>query len=171
MSLTVGLDVGGTKVAAGVVDDRGAVIEKLRRPTPAADPEQIARMIAEVVSELRGRHQIEAVGIGAAGFVNESRTAVLFAPHLAWRDDPLEKRVESLVRLPVVIDNDANASVWAEARFGAARGQQNVVLLAIGTGIGGGLMLGGQLYRGRWGMAGRARSLPGRPGRPPVRLR
>jgi glucokinase len=154
MSLTVGLDVGGTKVAAGVVDDRGAIIEKLRRPTPAADPEQIARVIADVVAELRGRHPVEAVGLGAAGFVGESRAAVRFAPHLAWRDDPLKKRVEDLVGLPVVIDNDANASLWAEARFGAARGHDNVVLLAIGTGIGGGIMLGGQLYRGRWGMAG-----------------
>jgi glucokinase len=154
MSLTVGLDVGGTKVAAGVVDARGAIIEKLRRPTPAADPEQIARVIAAVVADLRSRHTVEAVGLGAAGFVSESRATVLFAPHLAWRDDPLKKRVEDLVGLPVVVDNDANASVWAEARFGAARGHQNVVLLAIGTGIGGGLMLGGQIYRGRWGMAG-----------------
>lgn len=154
MSLTVGLDVGGTKVAAGVVDHRGAVVERLKRSTPASDPEHIAQTIAAVVVDLRGRHRVEAVGLGAAGFVNEFRSDVLFAPHLAWRNDPLKKRVEDLVGLPVVMDNDANASVWAEARFGAARGHQNVVLLAIGTGIGGGIMLGGQLYRGRWGMAG-----------------
>jgi glucokinase len=154
MSLTIGLDVGGTKVAAGVVDDRGRIVEKLRRSTPAADPEHTAQVIGTVVTELCHRHPVEAVGLGAAGFVNESRTAVMFAPNLAWRDEPLKKRVEDLVGLPVVVENDANAIAWAEVRFGAARGHDYVVLLAVGTGIGGGIVLGGSLYRGRWGMGG-----------------
>ena len=154
MTLTIGLDVGGTKVAAGVVDDHGRVLEKLKRSTPAADPEHTAAVIAAVITELSGRHQVAAVGLGAAGFVNESRTAVMFAPNLAWRDEPLRKRVEDLVGLPVIMENDANAGVWAEVRFGSARGHQDVVLLAVGTGIGCGIVLGGQLYRGRWGMAG-----------------
>jgi glucokinase len=154
MTLTIGLDVGGTKVAAGVVDDHGRVLEKLKRSTPAADPEHTAEVIGAVITELSGRHPVAAVGLGAAGFVNESRTAVMFAPNLAWRDEPLRKRVEDLVGLPVIMENDANAGVWAEVRFGSARGHQDVVLLAIGTGIGCGIVLGGQLYRGRWGMAG-----------------
>ena len=154
MTLTIGLDVGGTKVAAGVVDGQGRVLEKLKRSTPAAEPEHTAEVIGAVITELSGRHPVAAVGLGAAGFVNESRTAVMFAPNLAWRDEPLRKRVEDLVGLPVVMENDANAGVWAEVRFGSARGHQDVVLLAVGTGIGCGIVLGGQLYRGRWGMAG-----------------
>ena len=154
MGLTVGLDVGGTKVAAGVVDRRGTIVEKLKRSTPAAEPSRTAQVIAAVVTELRGRHPVQAVGLGAAGFVNSARAAVMFAPNLAWRDEPLKQRVEDLVGLPVVMDNDANASAWAEVRFGAGRGYENIVFLSIGTGIGGGLVLGGELYRGGWGMAG-----------------
>jgi glucokinase len=154
VGLTVGIDVGGTKVAAGVVDDQGRIVEKLRRSTPAADAGHTAEVIADVVTELRGRHPVQAVGLGAAGFVDRARQAVIFAPNLAWRDEPLKQRVEDLVGLPVVMDNDANASAWAEVRFGAARGHDDVVFLAIGTGIGGALVLGGGLYRGRWGMAG-----------------
>ena len=154
MGLNVGLDVGGTKVAAGVVDRRGTIVEKLKRSTPAAEPSRTAQVIAAVVAELRGRHPVQAVGLGAAGFVNSARAAVMFAPNLAWRDEPLKQRVEDLVGLPVVMDNDANASAWAEVRFGAARGHQNIVFLSIGTGIGCGLVLGGELYRGGWGMAG-----------------
>jgi glucokinase len=154
MTLTIGLDVGGTKVAGGVVDEQGRVLEKLKRSTPAADPGHTAEVISAVITELSGRHPVAAVGLGAAGFVNESRTAVMFAPNLAWRAEPLRKRVEDLVGLPVILENDANAGVWAEVRFGSARGHQDVVLLAVGTGIGCGIVLGGQLYRGRWGMAG-----------------
>jgi glucokinase len=154
MVLTIGLDVGGTKVAAGVVDDRGRIVEKLKRSTPAADPERTAQVIAAVITELSGRRPVAAVGLGAAGFVNESRTSVMFAPNLAWRDEPLRKRVEDLVGLPVIMENDANAGIWAELTFGSAQGFRDVVLLAVGTGIGGGIVLDGKLYRGRWGMAG-----------------
>jgi glucokinase len=154
MTLTIGLDVGGTKVAAGVVDDHGKIVEKLKRSTPAADPGRTAQVIAAVITELSGRHPVAAVGLGAAGFVNESRTSVMFAPNLAWRDEPLRKRVEDLAGLPVIMENDANAGAWAELRFGSAAGLRDVVMLAIGTGIGCGIILDGNIYRGRWGMAG-----------------
>jgi glucokinase len=154
MSLTIGVDIGGTKIAAGVVDEQGKIIEKLRRLTPSGSPERTERVIAEVVADLLGRHQVHAVGLGAAGFIDETRANVRFAPNLAWRDEPLRTRVEDLIGLPVVVENDANASAWAEARFGAARGHAHVIFLSIGTGIGGGIVLDGRLYRGRWGMAG-----------------
>ena len=154
MSLTIGVDVGGTKVAAGVVDEYGKIIESVRRPTPSASPGQTEQVIAEAVTDLRGRHQVTAVGLGAAGFVDESRATIRFAPNLAWRDEPLRQRIEGLVGLPVVVENDANASAWAEVRFGAARGHENVIFVAVGTGIGAGIVLDGKLYRGRWGMAG-----------------
>jgi glucokinase len=154
MSLTIGVDVGGTKVAAGVVDVHGKIIEKLKRSTPAARPDDTADVIAEVVLELLDRYDVTAVGIGAAGFVDETRSTVLFAPNLAWRDEPVKKRVEERIGRKVIVENDANSAAWAEAKMGAARGQQDVMLITVGTGIGAGVVLDGRLYRGRWGSAG-----------------
>jgi glucokinase len=154
MSLAIGVDVGGTKVAAGVVDPAGKIIERVRRPTPAASPAGTEQVIVEVVNELRDRYDVSAVGIGAAGFVDETRSVVLFAPNLAWRDEPVKKRVEDRLGCPVLVDNDANTAAWAEVRFGAAQDQDQVALIAVGTGIGAGLVLDGRLYRGRWGAAG-----------------
>jgi glucokinase len=154
MGLTIGVDVGGTKVAAGAVSDQGQLVEKLLRSTPSASPEQTAVVISDAVGELLGRHPATAVGIGAAGFVDGARSRVVFAPNLAWREEPLREKVAGRIGLPVIVENDANAAAWAEARLGAGRGRDDVVLITVGTGIGGGLVLGGKLYRGRWGMAG-----------------
>jgi glucokinase len=155
MALTIGVDVGGTKVAAGVVDDHGQIIEKVRRPTPSTSPQATAEVIVEVVDLLNGKFEgIEAVGLGAAGFVDETRAVVQFAPNLAWRDEPLRREVESRVGLRVVVENDANATAWGEARFGAGRGEDFLILVALGTGIGGGIIIGGELYRGRFGIGG-----------------
>jgi glucokinase len=154
MGLTIGVDVGGTKVAAGVVDETGQIVEKLKRDTPAAHPESTIDVIAGAVNELQARHEVNAVGIGAAGFVDETRSTVLFAPNLAWRDEPVQKLVEARIGRPVVVENDANAAAWAEARLGAARGQEHVLLITVGTGIGAGIVLDGRLYRGRFGSAG-----------------
>jgi glucokinase len=159
VTLAIGVDVGGTKVAAGVVDEDGRIIAKLKRSTPAASPPQTEQAIADAVTELLAHHQVkgnrvEAIGLGAAGFVDSARATMLFAPNLAWRDEPLKQRVEERLGREVVVDNDANASAWAEARFGAARGYRDVMLVALGTGIGAAIIIDGELYRGRWGMAG-----------------
>ena len=154
MGLTIGVDVGGTKVAAGVVDDSGKIVDKLKRDTPAASPDSTVDVIAGAVSQLLARYDVGAVGIGAAGFVDEVRSTVLFAPNLAWRDEPVKKLVEERIGRPVVVENDANAAAWAEAKLGAARDQEHMMLITVGTGIGAGLMIGGHLYRGRFGMAG-----------------
>ena len=159
MTLAIGVDVGGTKVAAGVVDEDGRIIAKLKRSTPAASPPQTEQAIADAVTELLAHHQVkgnrvEAIGLGAAGFVDSARATMLFAPNLAWRAEPLKERVEERLGREVVVENDANASAWAEARFGAARGYRDVMLVALGTGIGAAIIIGGELYRGRWGIAG-----------------
>jgi glucokinase len=154
MSLTIGIDVGGTKVAAGVVDTSGRIVEKLKRATPAVSPERTAQVIAETVIELANCHPVEAVGIGAAGFVDAVHSGILFAPNLAWRNEPLQRQVEERTGLPVVVENDANAAAWAETMLGAARGHEHVILVAVGTGIGAGIVINGEVYRGRWGMAG-----------------
>ena len=164
MGLTIGVDVGGTKVLAGVVDELGNVLERDRENTPKTDPAAIAEVIGSLVSGLRARHDVEAVGIGAAGFIDLDRANVLFAPNLVWRDEPLTERVSKLIDLPIVVENDANCHAWAEYRFGAARGKRNVVAVIVGTGIGGGLVLDGQLFRGGFGIAaefGHVRAVPG----------
>jgi glucokinase len=96
---------------------------------------------------------VEAAGLGAAGFVDAARSTVLFAPNLAWRNEPLRAAVEQRTGLPVVVENDANAAAWAETRFGAGHGQRFTVTLTVGTGLGGGVVLGGQLVRGAFGAA------------------
>jgi glucokinase len=136
MGLAIGVDIGGTKVAAGVVDDDGRVLTRLRRDTPAHDPDKV-----------------EAAGLGAAGFVDAARSTVLFAPNLAWRNQPLRAAVEQRSGLPVVVENDANAAAWGETRFGAGHGQPHTVTVTVGTGLGGGIVIGGELHRGAFGAA------------------
>ena len=150
--LTIGVDVGGTKVAAGVVDEAGTILARTRRPTPSASPADVEAVIADCVHELREGHQVEAVGVGAAGFIDADRSRVLVAPNLTWRDEPLRDAVAARVELPVVVENDANAAAWAEHRFGAGRGEDHLVAVTVGTGIGGGIVLEGRLYRGRFGI-------------------
>ena len=152
MALAIGIDIGGTKVAAGVVDEDGTIVAQLRRPTPSTDPEAVEHTIAQVVKELRKDHDVVAVGIGAAGFIDAGRSTVLFAPNLAWRDEPLRDEVAKLVDLPVVVENDANSAAWGEHRFGAGQGLQDLICVTVGTGIGGGIVMNGELYRGRWGI-------------------
>jgi len=152
--LTVGVDIGGTKVLGGVVDAQGHVLARARRDTPADDAAKTLDFIAEVVEELAAIHPVAAVGIGAAGWINESRSTVLFAPNLAWRNEPLRDKLAERVGLPVVVENDANAAAWAEFQFGAARDHvESMTMLTIGTGIGGGLVIGGHLIRGAHGIA------------------
>ena len=150
--LTIGVDVGGTKVAAGVVDESGTILARSRHETPSASPSDVEDVIASCVAELREQHEVGAVGVGAAGFIDADRSRVLFAPNLSWRDEPLRDAVASRVGLPVVVENDANAAAWAEHRFGAGKGEDELVAVTVGTGIGGGIVLGGRLYRGRFGI-------------------
>lgn len=153
MALAIGVDIGGTKVAAGVVDEDGTVRALVRRPTPG-DVAGTEDAIAGCVAELAGSYEIVAVGIGAAGWIANDRATVLFSPHLAWRDEPLRASLIGRIGLPVTVENDANAAAWAEYRFGAARGERVVCCVTLGTGIGGGLVVSGTLYRGAFGVAG-----------------
>jgi len=152
MPLAIGVDIGGTKVAGGVVDDEGRVIDTARRDTPGHDVDETERVIAEVVGELAKRHDVVAVGIGAAGWIANDRATVLFSPHLAWRNEPLRDALADRIGSPVTVENDANAAAWAEYRFGAAQGARVVVCVTLGTGIGGGLVVSGVLYRGAYGV-------------------
>jgi glucokinase len=153
MGLAVGIDVGGTKIAGGVVDEKGTILATARRESPATDTDAIELNIADLVAELRGHYEVEAVGIGAAGFVDSRRSTVMFAPNLAWRDEPLRADLEKRINLPVVVENDANAAAWGEFTFGAGEDVQDTLLVTVGTGVGGGIVLSGQLHRGAFGVA------------------
>ncbi len=159
MTPAIGVDIGGTKVLAAVVDEAGRVLDT----EAAATPQRAAVTAAEdalvgVVTRLAQRHGPSTVGIGAAGFVDADGRRVRFAPHLPWRDEPLAatlgRRLGDRVEGDVLLENDANAALWGETRFGVASGRRDVVMLTLGTGIGGGLLLGGTLHRGVNGMAG-----------------
>lgn len=154
--LTIGVDIGGTKVAAGVVTPAGRVLARRRTRTPgrSKSPAVVEDTIARVVEELRREYPVRAVGVGAAGFVDEQRANVLFAPHLSWRREPLRDALAARLGLPVVVENDANASAWAEVCVGAGRDADHVVVVNLGTGIGGAVVLEGVLHRGRHGLAG-----------------
>ncbi len=154
MGLTIGVDIGGTKILAGVVDASGAVLDRTRVPTPN-DPDAVAEAICGAVRRLAEGRTVEGVGLGAAGFIAADRATVLFSANVpAWVNEPLRDRVQDTVGLPVVVENDANAAAWAEFRFGAGAGHDDVVCLTVGTGIGGAMVQGGRLVRGRHGIAG-----------------
>lgn len=149
----VGLDVGGTSVRAAVVDERGSVLDTARSGTPS-DENALEDAISRVIDELRNRHdEVGAVGLAVAGFVASDRETVLFAPHLAWRAARVTERITKRVGLPVTLEHDANAAALGEHRFGALRGARVAALVAIGTGIGAGLLLDGEIYRGAHGVA------------------
>jgi glucokinase len=156
--LSIGVDVGGTKVAAGAVDLSGQVVARVVRSTPSHESTAVADAIVGAVQDLAlhpevAAEGISALGVGAAGFIDASRSRVLFAPNLVWRDEPLRDDLSTRLNIPVFVENDANAAAWGEARFGAGRGFNDLVVVTVGTGIGGGLIFGGRLYRGTFGIA------------------
>jgi glucokinase len=151
----VGVDVGGTKVLAGVVTPEGAVVRVFRgatpgRLTPAQDVEDA--VVAAVLEVSDGSPS--AVGVAAAGFVDVSGSRVMFAPHLPWRGEDVRERIAARLGVPVLLDNDATCAAYAEATYGAGRDASSVLLVTLGTGIGGGLVLDGRVWRGANGMAG-----------------
>ncbi|MCF2531244.1 ROK family glucokinase [Yinghuangia soli] len=154
MGLTIGVDIGGTKILAGVVDAAGVVLDRVKVPTPG-EPDAVAEAIGDAVRHLCQDREVEAVGLGAAGFIAADRATVMFSANVsAWVDEPLRDRIQALTGLPVVVENDANAAAWAEVRFGAGVGHDDVVCLTVGTGIGGAIVQDGRLVRGRHGIAG-----------------
>ncbi|GAB4244959.1 MAG: ROK family glucokinase [Thermoleophilia bacterium] len=157
MPVMLGVDLGGTKIAVGAVSEdgsvRGGIIE---RPTEKAGPEELAGALLQILREARELLAPDAlgVGVGSAGTIDWSRGRVMQSPNLPLADFPLAERVGRGVGLPVALDNDANVATLAEARVGVAEGLEHVVMLTLGTGVGGGILLNGRLYRGKAGGAG-----------------
>src|SRR4249919_2425340 len=152
-ALACGIDVGGTKIAGCLIDADGTIVQQGRVESPATSTEAITGAIAGLVRSLGADHEIGSVGIGAAGFVDRSRSTVLFAPNLAWKDEPLRADLEAELSLPVVIENDGNTAAWGEFVYGAAADADDLLLITVGTGVGGGIVIDGELYRGAFGVA------------------
>ncbi|WP_062079298.1 ROK family glucokinase [Demequina globuliformis] len=152
----VGVDIGGTKIAVGVVGDDGQILAKTRRPTHPEDPASIDAAIADAVAELAAEYEFRSIGLAAAGFVSADRERVLFAPNIAWREYPLAHKVAAAIGrddVHVVVENDANAAGWAEFMYGPAKDAGSMVMLTIGTGLGGAIISDGALVRGSAGFA------------------
>lgn len=151
-SFTVGVDIGGTKIAVGVLSPDGELVAQSRKSTPVRDSDAVLEVIVELISSFQHEYELEAVGIGVAGLVDETRSRVIVAPNLGWVEEPLRVEVERSVGIPTIIENDANAAVWGEYIHGAGRNRDDLVLVTVGTGIGGGLVLGKKLQRGAHGI-------------------
>lgn len=150
----VGIDIGGTKIAGALVNADGVLVKELRAPTPANDSQEIVQAVADLINELSEGTQVVGAGIAAAGFIDADQANIVYAPNLSWRNEPFKANVEALVSVPVLLENDANAAGWAEYVYGAGKGTKHMVMLTIGTGVGGAVVVDSHLLRGGFGIAG-----------------
>jgi glucokinase len=151
----VGIDIGGTKIAGALVDDAGNIVEELRVKSPIADPGEMVDAIASVITELTSSKQVVGVGVAAAGFLSADREIMFHSPNIAaWRNEPLKSRIQAKTSFPVLLENDANAAGWAEFRFGAGQAASSMIMLTIGTGVGGAVVTEGRLLKGGFGIGG-----------------
>lgn len=151
---TIGVDLGGTKMAVGVVDADQEVHYQGREPSTGLSEEKLIEELAEELAEAKqARPDVLAAGLGIPATIDFDRGLAIHAVNLTITDVPIRDLMQERIGLPVFVDNDANVAALAEHLYGAGRGAQNVVLLTIGTGIGGGLILNGEVYRGSTGAA------------------
>ncbi len=156
----VGVDMGGTKILSAVIDAEGNILETAKLSTKAAEGtsavmDRIAESIQKAIDKSGvNEASIEAIGIGAPGPLDPATGVVIFAPNLGWRDVPLKAELEARTDIPTFVDNDVNVGTLGEHVFGAAQGVQNVVGIFVGTGIGGGIILNGELFHGASKTAG-----------------
>ena len=151
LALAIGIDIGGTKIAGAVVDELGAIVRSERVPTPAGDAAALEDAVVEMIRTLSVDTEVAAVGVAAAGFIDAAQSTVYYAPNIDWRNEPFREKLETRVGASVVVENDANAAGWAEFRFGAGRMVSDMVMLTIGTGVGGAIVAGDRLFRGGFG--------------------
>ena len=156
----IGVDMGGTKILSAVIDAEGQILGTAKVPTKAdKGASEVIDRIADCIRKAIDKSgvasdSIQAVGIGAPGPLDPATGVVIFAPNLGWRDVPLKAELEARVGFPTFVDNDVNVGTLGEHVFGAGRGVQNVVGIFVGTGIGGGIILNGELFHGASKTAG-----------------
>lgn len=149
----LGVDIGGTKIAGARVTPLGEMVAHASRPTTPDNPERILDAVVEICEELGSSDVLPTVGVAVAAFLDRDRHNLFFSPNIAWQNFPLKAEVEKRLGVPVELENDANAAGWGEFRFGAARDVQSMIMLTIGTGVGGALVDDGRLLVGGFGMA------------------
>jgi glucokinase len=148
----IGVDLGGTKMSVGVVDEARNVTYQSTAPSIGLEQDElIATLVRELEAARNSRPEVAAIGLGIPCTIDQERGVAVMAVNLELADVPIRDLMRERLGLPVVLDNDANAAILAEHRFGAAREAENAVMLTIGTGIGGGLLIGGEVYRGSSG--------------------
>ena len=156
----VGVDMGGTKILSAVVDGEGKILGTSKIPTNAKSNtaiviDRIASCIQEAIEDSNvDSETIEAIGIGAPAVLDPDTGVVIFAPNLGWKSVPLKSELETRVNVPAFVDNDVNVGTLGEHAFGAGQNVQNMVGIFVGTGIGGGIILNGQLFHGASKTAG-----------------
>ena len=149
----VGVDIGGTKIAALRISAEGEIRARTVMPTPATDQTEAMPAIEAAAAAVL-EDGVAAIGVGMAGLIDVRSGVLLSAPNLAWRNMGVSEDLAARFGLPVTVDNDATAAAWGESRLGASRGSDDSLFVGVGTGIGGGIVAGGRLIRGAHGLAG-----------------
>jgi glucokinase len=150
----IGVDVGGTKIAAGLVTPEGELLNESRYPT-ASEPSELLDSLARAIGEAAANDDTDAVCVAVAGLLMAKESKVVFSPNLrAIEGLPLKSELESRTGLTVTVENDANAAAWGEFVFGAGSEVENLLFVTLGTGVGGGVILDGNLLRGSQGAGG-----------------
>ncbi len=172
MSLVLAVDLGGTKICSALVGEGGEVLRQDVRPTEASLGQQ--RVIDNILSSLRAvtppgtlGSGIRALGVGAPGPLDPQKGEIIFAPNLQWRNVNLRQILEDALGIPVFLENDANLAALGEHLYGAGRGHDHMVFLTVSTGVGGGLILNGEIYSGAYGGAGEVGHIVVAPDGPP----
>ena len=150
--ITVGIDVGGTKIAGALVSETGDILKSLKVPTPADNTDDLITAVVEMVKKLSSGQEVAAVGVAIAGFIDADQSEVIYSPNLSLRNEPLKAKLEARLGIDVFVENDANAAGWAEYRFGAGKDSDHMMMITIGTGVGGAIVAKGELFRGGFGI-------------------
>ena len=151
--LTIGIDIGGTKISAGVVDSSGNIIDSSKCSTPAEGGKELISSVVNLVKELNKKHEIRGIGISIAALISSDYGTIVGAPNIANLSKlNFVNEIKEEFKLPIIVENDANAAIWAEFKFGNAKGLNPVMFFIIGTGVGGGLVIDGKLFKGANGI-------------------
>lgn len=161
---SIGIDIGGTKIAGALVDAEGRLHAHFQVPSPAHDSGAMVDTIAGLIEQISDGQHVIAAGVAAAGYINADQSMVYYAPNIAWRNEPLKELLEQRTHIPIVIENDANAAGWAEFRFGAGKDFSHMTMLTVGTGVGGAIIANGELFTGGFGTAAELGHLRVEPG-------
>jgi len=151
--LTIGIDIGGTKISSGVVDSSGNLIDSSKCSTPAEGGKDLISSVVNLVKELNKKHEIKGIGISIAALISSDYGTIVGAPNIANLSKlNFVNEIKEEFKLPIIVENDANAAMWAEFKFGNAKGLNPVMFFIIGTGVGGGLVIDGKLFKGANGI-------------------